>query len=401
MGHSKIDVSEIKDKTLSLSPSMKTAFMVMIALGVLSFALGWFVDKKQVFHSYLVSYFYFASLALGGLFFTAIQHATSAGWSVTVRRIAESFASFVPAALIGGLFVVVGAHSLFEWTHLDVVANDPILRGKQAYLNMTFFIVRLVVFGGGWILFSRKIVGMSLAQDKDGADHWTQSMIRWSVGFLLFFALSYSLFSVDMMMSLQPHWFSTIWGVYCFAGLFQSTFAFMILMALHIRKKEGWHGVITLDHIHDLAKFLKGFTVFWAYIAFSQFMLIWYANLPEETIFYINRSHGGWWMISMALLGFKFVVPFVCLLPRWTKRTPTHLICVCVLVLVMQFVDLYWIVYPNLSTEHLTLGWMEVGIFVGFLGGFLWAIHRFLGRNPLVPAKDPYLEEALSHHVTY
>jgi len=401
MGHGKVDISEYKDRTLGVDPKIKTVFLALVGIGVLSLVAGYFVDKKQVFHSYLVSYFYFSSLALGGLFFTALQHATSAGWSITVRRISESFSTFMPAVLAGGIIVILGGHSLFEWTHLDVVAADPILKGKQAYLNMTFFIIRVVLFAGGWILFSKKIVGLSLARDNDGADHWAQRLTRWSVGFILFFALSYSLFSVDMLMSLQPHWFSTIWGVYCFAGLFQSTMAFMILIGLYIRKQENWESIISLDHIHDLAKFLKGFTVFWAYIAFSQFMLIWYANLPEETIFYINRSHGGWWMVSMGLLVFKFVVPFLVLLPRWAKRTPVHLAAVCVLILLMQFVDLYWIVYPNISTEHLSFGWMEIGIFLGFLGGFLLLVFQFLGKHPLLPSKDPYLDEALNHHVTY
>ena len=220
------------------------------------------------------------------------------------------------------------------------------------------------------------------------------------MAFILFFALSYSLFSVDLLMSLEPHWFSTIFGVYCFSGLFQSSLAFMILMCLFCQSKGWVTGLLTIEHVHDLAKLLKGFTVFWAYIAFSQFMLIWYANLPEETIFFLHRSHDNWMNISLSLIIFKFIVPFACLLPRWAKRTPYHLVIVCSLILIMQYVDLYWIVYPNYK-ESPTFSWLEPGIFLGFLGLFLSSIAGFLNRNNLIPIKDPRLHESINHHVIY
>ena len=395
-----IVVEKVEPKKFELSGSFQIVLFFMIALGLACFGVGIVTDPERVWHSYLTSYFFFASLALGGLFFTAIHYAVASGWSVNIRRISESMTSFLPSVLVLGLILGFAGPDLYLWLNGELVAKDPILQGKSSYLNGGFWLFRLLFFTALWIFFGKKIVNGSLKQDIDGDPSWNRRLVPWSIGFLLVFALSYSLFSVDLLMSLEPHWFSTIFGVYCFSGLFQSSLAFMILMTLFLQKKGWVTGLITIEHIHDLAKMLKGFTVFWAYIAFSQFMLIWYANLPEETVFYLHRSHGGWLEISVALIIFKFIVPFVCLLPRWAKRTPKHLVIICSLVLLMQYVDLFWIVYPNYK-EYVSFSWMEVGVFLGFLGLFMFFITGFLSKNHLTPVKDPYLHESINHHVTY
>jgi hypothetical protein len=400
MGHS-VSVEKVEPKKFELPGNGKVVLLAMMGLGVAGLAAGFVVDKERVWHAYLTSYFYFASLAIGGLFFTAIQHAVRAGWSVNIRRISESMVAFMPIVAGGGLVLLAAGSDLYLWLDKEVVAKDAILSGKEGYLNLGFWAVRMVMYAGLWLFFGKTIVDYSVAQDKDGDEKWTHRLVPFSVAFLLVFALSYSLFSVDLLMSLEPHWFSTIFGVYCFAGLFQSTLAFMILMILFCRS-QGWvTGLMTMEHVHDVAKFLKGFTVFWAYIAFSQFMLIWYANLPEETVFYLHRSHGGWMYISLSLLVFKFVVPFVALLPRWAKRTPRHLVMVCSLVLIMQYVDIYWMVYPNYTHDFVAFSWMEVLTFIGFAGAFLFMVSRWLGKHNLVPIKDPRIHESLNHHVTY
>lgn len=397
-----LNVSGISPQKFAITSTAKLAMTAMAGAGAALLVLGFILDRERAWHAYLVSFFYFTCLAMGGLFFTAIQHVASAGWSVNVRRLAESLTAFIPLIFLLGLPIAVFAgKDLYLWLNTEVVAKDVILQGKAAYLNKAFFIIRFVLFAGAWFFFSKKIVGFSLEQDKDGKGTWTEQAMKWSVAFLVVFALSFSLFSVDFLMSLEPHWFSTIFGIYCFAGLFQSTLAFLTLMALFVEQKGLAKGLVTIEHVHDLAKLTKGFTVFWAYIAFSQFMLIWYANLPEETIFYIHRSHGGWLFISLSLLIFRFAVPFLALLPRWAKRTPNHLIAVCSLILVMQYVDLYWLVYPNFTNERVAFSWMELGAFVGFLGLFGLVVTRFLSQNNLIPIKDPRREESNHHQVTY
>lgn len=380
---------------------LKTLYTVSIFIGVILFALGLYKDHDRAWHGFLTSFMYWTDLALGGLFFVALQHVTSAGWSVTIRRIAESFTAFLPLAAVAAIVLLFGAKHLYIWLDPDVVKNDAILQGKSAYLNAQFALVRLVVFFGMWLAFSKKIVGNSLKQDQDGDHKWTLKNVPLSVAFLVVFALSYSLFSVDTLMSLQPHWFSTIWGVYNFAGLFQSFLAMLILFVVYAMKKGWVRGLVTEDHLHDLGKFLKGFTVFMAYIGFSQFLLIWYANLPEETIFYLARSNGWWMAITFSLLILKFAVPFLLLLPRWAKRTPNHLAMVSVLVLVMQYVDIHWMVYPNLDAYNPMFSWQEIGSFILLGGFFVWSATNFLSKNKLVPVRDPRIQEAIHHHVTY
>lgn len=381
----------------------KGLIFVSIFIGILSFAIAYQVDKTPhkslAWEGYLTAFFYFVSLALGGLFFTAIQYVTSAGWSVTVRRIAESFSSFLPVAAVAAVvFLIFGTHHVFEWMHLDVVAKDALLTKKAAYLNEKFYIVRMAVFFGLWVFFAKMLVGNSLKQDTSGDHLLTKKNVTISVIFLLVFALSYSLFSVDNFMSLDPHWFSTIYGIYCFSGLFTSTIAFIILFVTHLMKRGLLNGLVNENHLHDLGKFLFAFTVFYAYIAFSQFMLIWYANLPEETIFYAKRATGGWMTVSMSILIFKFFVPFLLLLPRAAKRDSDHLVRVSVLVLIMQYVDNFWLVSPNFSEKAYVPVW-GIGIFLGFLGLFLASVTKFLEKNPIVPVKDPRMHEATHHHV--
>ena len=400
-------MSEVaKPQTWTVSTRLKSICASLMFIGLISFILSAITDPDRAWHAYMLGFFYTTSLAVGGLFFTAVQHAVNAGWSVNIRRFCESHTAFLPhcfvAALVFVLGVIFSGANVYDWLNPAIVAKDHLLQHKAPYLNQTFFIIRTLVFLGLWVFFAKKIVGHSLKQDGNGDLSWTKKNVSLSVGFLLIFALSYSLFSIDILMSLEAHWFSTIFGVYTFAGLFQATMASMLLFIFYIRKKGLLHGYVDENHIHDLGKFLFAFTIFWAYIAFSQYMLIWYANLPEETIFFMPRSHGAWVWVSLALIVFKFIVPFIALLSRRAKRNPAMLGTVAVLILIMQFVDLYWLIYPNLNSEHeMVFGFTEIAVFFGFVGGFVFVVSRFLSQNPLVPYSDPRIHESMHHHVTY
>ncbi|MEY4616792.1 MAG: hypothetical protein RJB66_1752 [Pseudomonadota bacterium] len=385
----------------SPSSGAKTAATVAAAVGALAFAVGVFKFQDRAWPAFLLAFFYFTALALGGLFFCAIQSVTNAGWSASIRRIAESLTSFVPFILVGGLILTFGLKQLYPWADAEQMATDALLQAKKAYLNVPFFLIRMFGFGLLMWLFRQQIVGRSLTQDKTKDDKLTFGAIPWSIAFLLVFSLGFSLFSVDLLMALLPHWYSTIWGVYCFAGLIQAFFAFMILLTFAIKKSGAVKGYITTEHFHDLGKFLKGFTVFWAYIAFSQYMLIWYANIPEETEFFLLRAQNGWLAISLGLLIFRFIVPFLILLPRGAKRSEGTLKGVSWLVLVMQFVDLYWIIYPNFHENHVSFGPLEACIFAGVAGVFMLSVFKFFAKNSPVAVQDPRMHEALNHHVTY
>lgn len=403
MSHGHHDVVEIKNPgVLNVSPKLKTFYSVLMFLGIFFFIFTLVKDQERAWHAYLVGFFFTVSLALGGLFFVALQHVTSAGWSVNVRRLFEALTSYLPVAFIlGAVMLIFGAKHLYIWLDHDVVSKDALLMHKAGYLNAGFFWIRFVLFFGLWMFFKKMIVGRSIQQDETGDVGLTKKMLPYSVAFILTFALSYSFFSVDTLMSLEPHWFSTIFGVYTFAGLFQSSMAFMVLLVAYLKSQNVLKGFVDDNHIHDLGKFLFAFTVFWAYIAFSQFMLIWYANLPEETIFYMPRSQGSWGVISVMLIVFKFIVPFLALLPQWAKRNIQHLSAVAILILVMQFVDIYWLVYPSYNHSAVTLGIQEIGIFLGFVGVLIFSVTRFLSKHSVVPYKDPRIHESMHHHVVY
>lgn len=383
------------------SKMLQMIVIAMAGLGTLGTIAGILMNPGRGWPAYLTAFFFVSSLSVGGLFFIAMNGVAKTGWSVSSRRFTESFTAFIPVILIGGLLLMLGVSHLYTWSDPEVTANSPMIAAKTLYLNVPFMIVRMLVFTIGTFLFARAIVGNSTKQDLDGSENHTKRNLGLSIGFILFYAITYSLFSVDLLMSLLPTWYSTIFGVYLFSGMIQSTMALLILVLIYATRSGFVQGYINEEHIHDIAKYAKGFTIFWAYIAFSQFMLIWYANIPEETEFYLMRSANGWTQISLLLIIGKFAVPFLALLPRQWKRTQSHLIVVCSWILVMQFVDVFWLVYPNFNGNHLVFGLYEVAPLVAFIGIFLLLMARFLKNHSLVPLKDPRLNEAIHHHVTY
>src|SRR6185437_8080111 len=252
-----------------ISTQLKTVFSILMFLGVAGFVVGLIHDPQRAWLSYLLAFFFFTTLCLGGLFFAALQHATKAGWSVNVRRITEALVAFLPWAALAAAVFLIGAPKIYDWLDKAKVAADPILSAKHAYLGATSFIFRLVLFFGAWMYFAKIIVGRSIAQDTTGDENITHGLVKWSLAFIIFFGLSYSLFGVDFMMSVEPHWYSTVYGVYLFGGLFQATMAFLILVILYLRKQNLLNGYVKDDHLHDLGKLLFAMTIFWAYIAFS------------------------------------------------------------------------------------------------------------------------------------
>lgn len=390
---------ELKLEKFETPQGLKTATYAALFVGVLGLAYGLLKSPDRLWTSYLVAFFYFACLGLGGMFFIAFNHAAKAGWSASIRRIAESFTSYLPAMLVTSLVMILGFKYLYAWA--DPSQAHRMTGGKALYLAPWFVILRLVVFGVGCLIFKKIIVGNSLKQDSTGDDSLSAKNTAYSVGYIAFFAIFFTMFSIDVLMSLLPSWYSTIFGIYALAGMIQSTMALMAIMIVWLKKSKWVSGYITVEHQHDVGKFLKGFTIFWAYIAFSQFMLIWYANIPEETEFYLMRSHSGWLVLSFALLVFRFIVPFLALLPRDAKRNDANLVAVSILVLAMQYLDIYWLVYPNFFEGQPQFGFLEIAIFVGFAGIFLKLLTGFMSKNKLVAVKDPRIHEALNHHVTY
>jgi len=381
-------------------PSGLTALLgVFVLLGV----GGFFMllkghEPARAWSIYLVNHFYFMSLALGGLFFAALQFLTGAMWSAPVRRVSEAFTAYLPLAVVTTLILFIGMHDLYHWSHDAAVQKDPILLGKSGYLNVSFFMIRQLFALGLWIFFAWKMVGNSIKQDETKDPGLTAKNRAMSPVFLILFSLTYTMVSFDQIMSLDPHWFSTMFGLYCFAGMFYINLASTCLLTIYLKRKGYLDGIINDNHLHDLGKFMFAFTVFWAYIGFSQFMLIWYANLPEETGYFIRRLDNEWFYVSLFLLIGKFMTPFVILLPRDSKRNESILIGVGIFMLMAQFVDNIWMVQPEFFKNTFRFGFGEILVTLGFMGLFGLAVTRFLTKHKLVAINDPRLAESVQRH---
>ena len=370
------------------------------AVGVLclvaAFALGH--DRLQrLLAAYLVAYLFWLTLALGGLFFVLVQFAARAGWSVAVRRLAEHVAGTLPLFALLFVPLAAGAGTLFPWSDAAVVAADPVLRGKSAYLDGGFFILRGAVYVIAWAAMGWWFRRRSLAQDASADPRTTRLLQSVSAPALIVFAVTLTYASFDWIMSLDPHWFSTVFGVYLFAGSAMAIFALVSLLAILLERRGGpLEGVVTAEHYHDLGKLLFGFVVFWAYIAFSQYMLIWYGNLPEERVWFAERLGNGWLAVSIALALAHFVLPFFYFLPVRTKRHRGLLAAGCLWVLAAHALDLYWLVMPAVHPAGPTLSPLDVLAWLGVGGLFTANLGLLLRRPALVPVGDPRLPESLS-----
>ena len=384
------------------SKSLKNTLSIFVFIGFITFVSALFLDEKRAWCAFLVASLFVMFISLGGLFFVSTQHVSKAGWSANIRRIMEGMSAYIPIGCVAALVLILAGDVLYVAFDKEKMLADSILIKKIAYLNPWFFSIRLVIFSAIWIVFYKLFMKTSLEQDKVGGTELTQKNVVYSVIFLALFSLSFTFFTVDTLMTLEAHWFSTVFGVYSLGGLMQSFFASAILFIIYFKKLGLLDDkYVNKNHLHDLGKFLLGSTIFWAYIAFSQYMLVWYANLPEEATYYLHRSHHDWMWVSIFLIVFKFIVPFIYLLPRWVKRDTASLVVVSVLILITQYVDLYWMVYPNYDLEHIRFGLIEVGVLLGFIGLFLYPVFNFFSQHPMIALKDPRQHESIKHHVTY
>jgi hypothetical protein len=380
--------------------------MAVVGLGAtLGSAFGEETRTRAMF-SYLWAFEIFLGLALGALGWLLIDHTVRSAWSIVVRRIAETVAVTLPVFILLWIPIgTIGFHSLYPWT---TELHDAILAKKRWFLSDGFFFGRAAFYFVVWTFLSWTLYRTSTSQDKvDGEakrNQLTQTLWKVSAPGILLYALTQSFAAIDWLMSLQPHWYSTIFGVYFFAASIQAFFALMVLVTMGLQRSGVMKDAVTVEHFHDLGKFTFGFTVFWAYIAFSQFVLIWYANIPEETVFYMTRLEGGWNVVSYALPVVHFFIPFIFLLSRHVKRNRMALQVGAVWVLAMYLVDLYWLILPNFGTHgeghheaHFAPVWQDATALIGMAGAFLAVFGYFLNRNKVVAINDPRLPESLVH----
>lgn len=381
--------------------NLNKIFILMMGLGILGVAGAFYYLPIKVWINILTVNFMVLSIGLFGLFMLAITNIVGAAFVAPYRKILEAMAGTVPYLGVFMFVILLGSHSLYEWTHEDVVMNDKILMAKAAYLNLPFFSIRMIISIGLWSLMSIILLKKFKEQDDfpEKALEIQKSLTGLSAVFTIIFAITYCMASFDWIMSLEPHWFSTIFGVYTFSGLVVSGLATLILVLIYLQSK-GYMEEVNLNHYHDLGKLLFGFTTFWAYIWFCQYILIWYANIPEESAYYVLREDSTWFWPFWTNIVLNWVIPFIVLLPRWTKRNKTILGRTCFIILIGQWLNLYVMVAPKVMEHHgvmnLSISWIEVFIALGYTGLFLFIFFKKLSQSSLVAINSPFLEEGLA-----
>ncbi len=366
----------------------------LVVAGFVGTAAGLWHDAGRTWAGILIASFGLLTAGLGGLFFVALNYACGATWAVAFRRIPEALTALMPVGAAGLVAVFVFRPTVYPWLgeagHLDGF--------RGAWLSPGPFFLRAAFYVAVWLAFALAIVRTSRAQDESGAPDLTRRNVRLSIAFIIVFALTFWLASVDWIMSLEPHWYSTIFGVYHFAGLFASTLALVVVAAHAMRRAGVLAGTVGDAHMHDLGKLLFAFTTFWMYIWFSQYMLIWYANIPEGSAYFVTRREGTWLTVFYLNVTLNWVVPFLALLSVAAKRG-AGLVVVAAVVLAGRWLDLYQMIWPAIVPGGPRVGLCEMGPLLAAIGVGWWTFSRVFQSAPPVPVREPALGASLHHHV--
>lgn len=363
-------------------------------VGIAGLAAGVFISPLEFFRSYLIAYIFLLGISLGSMALVMVHHLTGGAWGLLIRRLLESATRTLPLLLVLIVPILIGLSQLYPWARADVVAKDPILQQKALYLNVPFFLGRLVFYFAAWLGVAYLLNAWSAQQDRDPTVDDRRFRLLSAPGLLLY-GLTVTFASVDLAMSLDPHWFSTIYGVLFMGGQALSAMAFAIAVLVFLGAYPPLSDVLLPSHLHDLGKLLFAFVMLWAYFSFSQFVIIWSADLPEEVPWYLERSTGIWQLVIVAIAVGHFALPFVLLLSRSLKRTARLLAPVAMLLVAMRYIDLLWLVKPSFG--HAGLHWLDLAAVLGLGGLWLAFFVRELRTRALLPINDPYFEEALAH----
>ncbi len=423
---------EITEDKFDFTSRSKKNLFIFIAVGILLTVIGIVLlntgghhgesaDGAHAFHwtkrlyaNIWINNVYFTGIAVIGVAFFAIQYAAQAGWSVGLKRIALAYGSWLPFA---GILMLVSflafSHDIFHWTHHSLYDPsspdfDSIINGKKGFFYWpmsdhpsvaVFFLARMVAFFGLWYFFFTKLKGLALQEDFDGGtDKWFQ-MRKWSAIFLVIFAVTSSISAWDWVMSIDTHWFSTMFGWYVFASWWVSGLALTAFIVV-LLKDRGYLSIVNANHVHDIGKFMFAFSIFWTYIWFSQFLLIYYANIPEETIYFVERWQNDHYAPLFFLnLIVNFLLPFLVLMTRDAKRHSRFIKVIAPIIMVGHWLDFYLMVTPGTLRENGGFGFLELGIMFVFAGAFIFVVLNQLSKMPLYGKNDPMLQESLHHHI--
>jgi len=388
----------MKEQT-KVSKTFRIITLTFIIVGACTFLLGLISDPKRTWANYLIVNYYFLSLAMGGTFFLVLQSISQSGWSAAFSRIPEAMMAYIPFAAIFFLLLYFGMHDLYNWSHKEAVPLDPILQHKSVFLNTPFFFLRMITFFILWIFLTRLLRKNSLQEDLAGPETIMVLFSKrelYSKIFIFIFAITFSLSAFDWIMSIDVHWYSTIFALKNLVGSFLHGVSILTLIVF-ILYKRGYFPFLNKYHLHDFARYIFMLSIVWGYFWFAQFMIIWYGNIPEETAYYYFRWKEGWKILFFLEIGLNWAIPFLILLPVKTSRNMTVISAVILFLIIGQYLDLFVQIIPG-TTGILRFGWIEGGLFLGFAGLFSLVVAIALSKAKIIPSNHPYLDESLGHH---
>lgn len=392
-----------------VNKNIRNISFVLMFIGIVATIFSFSTDAHRAWPSLLFNNYFFLGISIFAVFFIALQYVSEAAWSIVLKRIPEAIISFLPITGIIMLIIVVsaamhfGGNHIYHWMEPGIMTEgsenyDKIIAGKKEFLNISFFVIRSIVYILGWLYFARKLRQLSLNEDLNGGLTYYNKGITTSAWFIVFFAVTSSIAAWDWIMSIDAHWFSTLFGWYVFAEWAAIGFATILLITLYL-KRHGYLESVNDSHIHDLGKWVFAFSLVWTYMWFSQFMLIWYANIPEESAYFFDR----WGMSNYRFLFWfsmiiNFLVPLILLMSRDAKRHNGRLILVCIIILIGHWINSYLLVAPGTLKTHGHIGLGEIGMALGFIGLFIYIVSNALSKHPLETKNHPYLEESKHLH---
>lgn len=386
---------------LIVSRNFKIVTIILICIGIASLLFGFISEPQRTWANYLIVNYYFLSLAMGGAFFLVIQSISQSGWSSAFKRIPEAMMTYISVASVFFLLIYFGVHDLYHWSHKEIVDIDPVIQHKSGFLNVPFFFMRMIIYFILWIVFIRILRNLSLREDNTDPDK-IDSILKlfgkselFSKILIFVLAVTFSLSAFDWIMSVEVHWYSTIFALKNLVAAFLHGVSIIVLIII-ILNRRGYFPFLNKYHLHDFSRYIFMLSIVWGYFWFSQFMIIWYGNVPEETVYYYIRWQEGWKVLFFLEIGLNWAIPFLVLLPVKSSRNKTAIVIVIALLIIGQYIDLFVQVIPG-TTGLLKFGWIEVGMFLGYAGLFALFVATALGKAKLIPPNHPYLEESMNH----
>jgi len=392
---------KVMKEQITVSRNFKIITLLLIAIGAGTIIFGLITDRQATWANWLIVNYYFFSIAMGGAFFFVIQSISQSGWSSAFKRVSEALMSYVPFAALFFLLLWFGVNDLYQWSHKETAALDPIIQHKSAFLNIPFFFARMILYFLLWIVFIRKLRQISLREDladpsnTDGIMYLFGKTELYSKIFIFILAITFSLSAFDWIMSLDVKWYSTIFALKNLVAAFLHGVSILTLIVF-ILYKRGYFPFFNEYHLHDFARYIFMLSIVWGYFWFAQFMIIWYGNIPEETAYYSIRWQEGWKVLFFLEIGLNWFIPFMILLPVKASRNMTLVTIVIVFLIIGQYIDLFVQVIPG-TTGALKFSWISAGTFLGFAGLFALVIATTLSKAKILPFNHPYLDESLNH----